>query len=237
MGDRGGGDDEGGGKKKGGKSSEGEPHEFEKKGAAVLQNRYILVTLKDGPDRDTPRRGRVTATGGTSAQIVWDGGGQEIIDLGQPDVVFVEESTKLRFEGGKLKKSDDDTGMDFVFDAGALPAVEGEDVNFGGYGGCKIKRVVNADTGEVLISVPGIGDRAAKRHEWNYRDAEKVRAKLKAVRVGALVVIKDEAWGRGVYDWAQNVPGAVRAVRKGPGGAERAVVRLPPAAAGGDDGG
>ena len=100
KGDRGGGDDEGGGKKKGGKSSEGEPHEFEKKGAAVLQNRYILVTLKDGPDRDTPRRGRVTATGGTSAQIVWDGGGQEIIDLGQPDVVFVEESTKLRFEGG-----------------------------------------------------------------------------------------------------------------------------------------
>ena len=58
KGDGGGGDDEGGGKKKGGKSSEGEPHEFEKKGAAVLQNRYILVALKDGPDRDTPARAR-----------------------------------------------------------------------------------------------------------------------------------------------------------------------------------
>ena len=42
KGDGGGDDDESGGKKKSGESK-GEPHEFEKKGAAVLQNRCALL--------------------------------------------------------------------------------------------------------------------------------------------------------------------------------------------------
>ena len=36
--------------------------------------------------------------------------------------------------------------------------------------GCTIKRVLDADAGAVLISVPGIGDREAMRSDWEYYD-------------------------------------------------------------------
>ena len=43
-----------------------------------------------------------TATGGSSAQVMWDEGGQEIVDLGAKGVSFVDEKTKLKFVDGKL---------------------------------------------------------------------------------------------------------------------------------------
>ena len=63
--------------------------------------------------------------------------------------------------------------------AASLPPVEGSPVLFGSYSGCTIKKVVNADDHVVLVRVPGLGDREAKRGEWHYRDVAKAIQKAR----------------------------------------------------------
>jgi hypothetical protein len=281
-----------------GQASDGkQAHEFEKRGATVLEGCVLTVTtpamkrsegISDGDADDDSggsgkkkvpsKRGRVTATGGTSAQIAWDEGGTDIVDLATKGVIFVVEAVKLRFVDGKLRKDggggdDESDRLNFVFDPSAraaeeaaaaaakaaaadkedaapdseeaklaaknkaaadadaqdLPPIEGQKVRFGGYSGCVIKRVVGgADSGAVIISIPGVGDKTAKRGDWSYVSPDDVRKAIATVTVGALVVVRDDAWSRGVYDWAVNVPSAVRAIRATSGSAAKAVIRLPP---------
>ena len=54
--------------------------------------------------------------------------------------------------------------------AATLPPVVGSPVVYGNYSGCIIKKVVNAQDHVVLVRVPGLGDREAKRGQWQYRD-------------------------------------------------------------------